>query len=562
MTPCDCHSNRSLPRTRNCHSTACHCTRTSFISQLCILHTSLHSSILCWSRVPHLVAPTAPLAMLLRLRLQLLLLVSVCVSLAYSSTCGVSSVPSSASSPSPANCGWAGYDFSALADVDVYSTDNDGHMNVFRLCSAVAEPACPALSQLCVWPSPTTLQSTSAVCPAVFAPLSSNASYLWSSTPNAVHVTAYAAQPLYCAAGLPMVTYITLQCNSQAGTVAAENVTIVATNSSADCACQVNVTIQTSLACGTPYFASSSSSGVSSLSATSSLGSSGGSPGSGSSSSNPNPASEMTAVLTTLNAPWGSRQQGGMYVVPSSRPATTVQLSNLTRAVSASHSVTSAVMVYGGFNPTTSQPCNDVWYSADAGVTFSDVVQQNGGYNSQAYGPATCQDIVQQILYSITGDTGAQAGSGQREGTNTVWSSTDLGQSWNAVDATFPGRTNTVCVVDSQSRIFVMAGKQPSNNGDAVSNGRSPTSYNRTLHSPSPLTNSCPTACLFRCVDGHSQSRLAHSGADLDTADRVSSLRCLRRSHSRHVLFPTAADGRAVHVGRLRLQLVLCSDTG
>ena len=434
----------------------------------------------CWTEY-RVSSPIATLAMLLRLQLQLLLLGSVC-SFACSTSCGVAgSTQSFASSPSPATCSWAGFDFAALADVDLYGTDNNGNMNIFRLCGEVAEPACPALSQLCVWPAPTAPQSSSsAVCPEVTALLDLNASYVWSSAPNAVQVAAYAAVPLNCAAGLPMVTYITLQCNSQAGTVAADNVSVVVTNSSADCACQTNITLQTSLACGTPFLASSSSSGVSSLSASSSLGLSGGSSDSSSSTS---PASELVVLLVTATAPWSSRQQGGMYVVPSSPPATTVNLSNPTGAVSASSAATSTVLVYGGFNPSTSQPCNDVWYSADAGLSYSSVVQLNGGYDSQGYGPATCQDIIQQILYSITGDTPAAAGSGQREGTNTVWSSTDLGQSWNAVDASFPGRTNSVCVVDSQSRIFVMAGKQPSNNGDFVSNGPSHNYVHCTLRS-------------------------------------------------------------------------------
>src|SRR6202012_3534380 len=68
-----------------------------------------------------------------------------------------------------------------------------------------------------------------------------------------------------------------------------------------------------------------------------------------------------------------------------------------------------------------------------------------------------------QIIYSIGGDVV----NSDQSGTNTVYSSTDLGQHWTSMTAQFPGRSNAVCFVDSYSRVYVVGGKQAGSGNDS-----------------------------------------------------------------------------------------------
>ena len=292
-----------------------------------------------------------------------------------------------------------------------------------------------------------------------------------------------------------MVTYISLLCSNSSKAVPAAGLSsVVVANSSFSCACQTNISVSTSLVCGQPWLSSSSSStGPSQSSSTSSF-----------STSSPfsSPAQSLvdnvTAIQVTSSAAWPSRIQGGMYIVPS---WSTVRLTVNSSDVAVTSLVASTIIVYGGILPGQNiDEFSDVWASTDGGVSFNPVLYTNGGYSSTYFGPATCQDLRKQILYSMTGDD--TANTGDRNGINTVWSSTDLGQTWSSAQAGFPGRTNSVCVVDSGSRVYVMSGKQTSNTGDEVSSDV----WMGTLKAVSPvviLTWTLQTQTApFRACDG------------------------------------------------------------
>ena len=183
------------------------------------------------------------------------------------------------------------------------------------------------------------------------------------------------------------------------------------------------------------------------------------------------PTSQSFSLIPlTLAGPFLPRQQGGLYVVNANSAIT---LGSLGAAAPGS------LILYGGTLPSQTGVTNDVWYSgATPASGFSRL--SLGAFNSESYGPATCSDSRRQILYSLGGDISG----GDTAGTNTVYASTDLGQTWTSFAGGFPGRGNPVCVVDSQSRVFVMGGKLDDPNGVAVSNDV----WMGTLTSASPVT--------------------------------------------------------------------------
>ena len=172
-------------------------------------------------------------------------------------------------------------------------------------------------------------------------------------------------------------------------------------------------------------------------------------------------APPFSLIPLTLSGPFLPRQQGGLYIVTPNTPTSSLSLSNASTSTVAP--AVSSLILYGGTLPGQTGQAADVWYSAN-GTSYSQV--SNGAFVSQSYGPTACVDIKRQIMYSIGGDTNG----GDSAGTNAVWASTNLGQSWTQSAGLFPGRGNAVCVVDSQSRVFVAGGKQVNTNGVAVSN--------------------------------------------------------------------------------------------
>ena len=182
-------------------------------------------------------------------------------------------------------------------------------------------------------------------------------------------------------------------------------------------------------------------------------------------------AQNLTLTALTLAGPFLPRQQGGLYVVPA---GSTTALTSLGVTASAG-----SLVLFGGTLPGQAGVTNDVWYSqANASSSFARL--SLNAFNSMSYGPAICTDRVRQIFYSIGGDLSG----GDTAGTNTVWASTDLGQTWTTFAGGFPGRGNAVCTVDSQSRVYVMGGKLANTNGVAVTNDV----WMGTLTSSSPVT--------------------------------------------------------------------------
>ena len=174
--------------------------------------------------------------------------------------------------------------------------------------------------------------------------------------------------------------------------------------------------------------------------------------------------SQVSLVPLTSTGPFLPRQQGGLYVVDS------YSADMYTNVVTATGTITaqqSALVLFGGEYPGGSVSADgDVWYST-SGQSWSSVTLSGGStFASQAYGPATCVDNNQQVLYSVGGD---QSG-GDTAGTAAVQYSSDLGQTWTTVTGGFPGRANAVCYVDSFSRVVVIAGKLANTSGVAVSN--------------------------------------------------------------------------------------------
>ncbi len=161
-------------------------------------------------------------------------------------------------------------------------------------------------------------------------------------------------------------------------------------------------------------------------------------------------------------APFLPRQQGGLYIVSTRSPRHVHACQHVCR-----HGARHAGRA-GGVRRSLaghgSVQSNDVWYSSSQGSQWSQVVV-NGGYTSESYGPATCVDVNQQVLYIVGGDLSDDTG-----GTNAIWYSVDLGQTWLNVAGGFPGRANAVCYVDSSSRLVVIGGKLANANGVAVSN--------------------------------------------------------------------------------------------
>ena len=112
------------------------------------------------------------------------------------------------------------------------------------------------------------------------------------------------------------------------------------------------------------------------------------------------------------------RQQGGLLVVNATRTVTSITLSSNTAAAV----VPGALVIFGGQNGASG--INDVWYSTNGGQLLSSVaVSTTAPIQAQSYGPATCVDSTQQILYSLAGDL-----SGDTAGTSQVYYSLDLGQ--------------------------------------------------------------------------------------------------------------------------------------
>ena len=193
----------------------------------------------------------------------------------------------------------------------------------------------------------------------------------------------------------------------------------------------------------------------------------------------------VSLVTLTTAGPFQPRQQGGLYATNSSVSGVVT----VTGTVTASPG---SLVIYGGLD--NGAPTNDVWLvtsPAAALPTGFYSLGNNTGLNSESYGPACCTDPYQQILYSVGGDLSG----GDTSGTNAVWYSTNLGQSWGSLAAPFPGRGNSVCFVDSYSRLYVVGGKWPASNGTLVSHdvwqgvmstGGQPSTLSFTLQSGAP----------------------------------------------------------------------------
>ena len=200
------------------------------------------------------------------------------------------------------------------------------------------------------------------------------------------------------------------------------------------------------------------------------------------------------ATQLTPAAPFQPRQQGGMYIVNSFSSDTYTTLTTTSGSAPVS---LSGLVVFGGHNPVNnSQQANDLWYSSSSGTAWSQV---SATYTSESYGPATCVDINQQVLYSVAGDLDNDQG-----GTSNIWYSADLGQTWGNTVGAFPGRANAVCYVDSYSRLVVIGGKWANQSGVAVSNDvwlGTPSSVPPTLTSTWTWSQQTPAA-PFQACDG------------------------------------------------------------
>ena len=176
--------------------------------------------------------------------------------------------------------------------------------------------------------------------------------------------------------------------------------------------------------------------------------------------------SQVTLVQLTGAGPFLPRQQGGLYIVDSYSADT------YTNVVTANGTVTaqqSALVLFGGEYPGGGVSADgDVWYSASGQSWLSVPLSSSSSssFASQAYGPATCVDANQQVLYVVGGDMSG----GDTNGSSLVQWSGDLGQTWTTAVGAFPGRANAVCYVDSYSRLVVIAGKWANSSGVAVAN--------------------------------------------------------------------------------------------
>jgi hypothetical protein len=129
---------------------------------------------------------------------------------------------------------------------------------------------------------------------------------------------------------------------------------------------------------------------------------------------------QVTLVPLITSGPFLARQQGGLYVVDSYSADVYTNVATAAGTVTAQQS---ALVLFGGETPGGSiSAANDVWYST-AGGQWSKVTI-NGAFQSQSYGPATCVDNNQQVLYVIGGDSSG----GDTAGTSLVQFSVDLGQ--------------------------------------------------------------------------------------------------------------------------------------
>jgi hypothetical protein len=132
--------------------------------------------------------------------------------------------------------------------------------------------------------------------------------------------------------------------------------------------------------------------------------------------------------------------------------------------------------VFGGWDGN-SLGLADAWYSSSTGAAWSSVVPSSSTLvlGTPGQGVGTCVDVHQQVLYSVGG------GINDQYGTNQVYSSSDLGQTWSNSTGAFDGRYNPLCLVDSSSNLYVIAGKHynmsgiyapgpGSDSGDDISN--------------------------------------------------------------------------------------------
>ena len=164
----------------------------------------------------------------------------------------------------------------------------------------------------------------------------------------------------------------------------------------------------------------------------------------------------LSGTVVTTAAPWAPRAQAGLYVVSAS---TSDVPTTLTTSASATGSpaVSGSLVVFGGWSSVSGSRVgwNDTWYSSSSGAGWASVSlsSSSAALGSPVQGQATCVDIYAQRLYSVGG------GQSDSAGTNTVYSSSDLGQTWALSAGGFDGRFNALCLVDSYSRLYVMAGK-------------------------------------------------------------------------------------------------------
>jgi hypothetical protein len=167
------------------------------------------------------------------------------------------------------------------------------------------------------------------------------------------------------------------------------------------------------------------------------------------------PALQLT--VQTSSASFGGRAQAGLYSVSFLYSSTAIVVNT---TAGAAFAASGSLVVYGGWG--TGGATSDVYYSSNAGQGWA-VVQQSTGTNSalrsQAGGVATCSDMYQQILYLVGG------GVSDSTGVSSVFRSPDLGQRWSNNSAPFPGRFNALCLVDSSSRLYVIAGKLANTSG-------------------------------------------------------------------------------------------------
>ena len=135
----------------------------------------------------------------------------------------------------------------------------------------------------------------------------------------------------------------------------------------------------------------------------------------------PSSLSQSTFTFTTqTSSGFIGRQQGGLLIVNTTGTTSTIAIIGSATPASV---VPGALIIFGGQNGASS--VNDVWFSTNGGQLLSSVsITASATYIAQSYGPATCVDSKQQILYSLAGDV-----SGDTAGTSQLYYSTNLGQS-------------------------------------------------------------------------------------------------------------------------------------